>query len=74
MNGWSGGVPEVVFIPMTRTDIGDRLGPGTESVPRQFSRMNALGVIDLRCSNYDRLCDMDGLMDLAEGDAPVLAI
>jgi CRP-like cAMP-binding protein len=56
-------------LPMTRSDIGDFLGLTLETVSRTFTRLKVLGLIELPQSNRVRLLDVDGLEELAEGEA-----
>ena len=74
MNEEHGGDPETVFLPMTRGDIADYLGLAVETVSRVITQLRAMGIIDLHHANHIRLCDMDRLMDLAEGDEPAFTI
>ena len=60
--------PAEVYLPMTRTDIGDYLGLTTETVSRTISRFKARGLIRLRPAKRVQLLDLDALAELAEGD------
>jgi CRP-like cAMP-binding protein len=54
-------------LPMTRGDIGDFLGLTIETVSRNFSKLKALGLIELQSSSRVRLVDIDALKTIAEG-------
>jgi CRP/FNR family transcriptional regulator len=54
-------------LPMTRGDIGDFLGLTIETVSRNFSKLKALGLIELPSSSRVRLVDIDALISIAEG-------
>lgn len=66
LNRQQGKDPELVYLPMTRTDIADYLGMTTETVSRLFTRLKTMGVIVLRRNKLVRLCDLDRLLDLSE--------
>jgi CRP/FNR family transcriptional regulator len=55
-------------LPMTRGDIGDFLGLTIETVSRNFSKLKALGLIELPSSNHVKLVDIDELKSIAEGE------
>jgi CRP-like cAMP-binding protein len=55
-------------LPMTRGDIGDFLGLTIETVSRSFSKLKALGLIELPSSNHVRLVDIDKLKTIADGE------
>lgn len=57
-----------LFLPMTRTDIGDYLGLTTETVSRVMNRFKDVGLIELRQHKYVHLLDLHRLIDLAEGE------
>jgi CRP/FNR family transcriptional regulator len=57
-------------LPMTRGDIGDFLGLTIETVSRTFSKLKALGLIELAQSNRVRLGNIDELRSIAEGEDP----
>lgn len=63
--------PAELYLPMTRSDIGDYLGLTTETVSRGFSRFRDMGLIDLDHPHHVVLHDISEFMDLAEGDEPV---
>lgn len=60
--------PEEIYLPMTRTDIGDYLGLTTETVSRTVTRLKIAGIIRLCQHGRMNLTDIDRLMELAEGD------
>jgi CRP-like cAMP-binding protein len=55
-------------LPMTRGDIGDFLGLTIETVSRTFSKLKALGLIELAQSNRVKLGNIDELRSIAEGE------
>jgi CRP-like cAMP-binding protein len=57
---------------MTRSDIGDFLGLTIETVSRTFSKLKAMGLIELPQSHRVRLLDIASLTDLAEGEDATL--
>ena len=62
------GQPEnPVFVPMSRSDIGDYLGLTTETVSRTFTQLRKVGLISMETGGRILLDDRDGLADLAEG-------
>lgn len=56
-----------LFLPMTRSDIGDYLGLTIETVSRTFTKMKAMGLIELQQCTTVRLTDGAALERLAEG-------
>lgn len=58
---------ETLFLPMTRSDIGDYLGLTIETVSRTFTKLKAMGLIELSQCTTVRLLDIAALEDLAEG-------
>jgi CRP/FNR family transcriptional regulator len=60
--------PSAFELPMTRSDIGDFLGLTIETVSRTFSKLKALGLIELPQSNRVKLVKLEGLESLANGD------
>lgn len=56
-----------LFLPMTRSDIGDYLGLTIETVSRTFTKMKAMGLIELQQCTTVRLSDVYALERLAEG-------
>ncbi len=56
-----------IFVPMSRADIADYLGLTTETVSRTITQLKTSGVISLMEGNKVRLCDLDGIYDIAEG-------
>jgi CRP-like cAMP-binding protein len=61
--------PATLELPMTRTDIGDFLGLTIETVSRTFSKLKALGFIEIDQGTTIRLVAIDDLMALADGNA-----
>ena len=66
--------PELLYLPMTRTDIGDYLGMTTETVSRTMTRLKTAGIIRLHQQGGVSIMDIDQLMELAEGDDCDLAV
>jgi CRP/FNR family transcriptional regulator len=66
-NDRNGQDPTSFELPMTRTDIGDFLGLTIETVSRTFTKLKALGLIELPHCNHVRLLDTDELASLADG-------
>lgn len=62
-----GGGPNVVRLPMTRTDIADYLGLTTETVSRVFTSLKKRGWIALRSNSEVELSDRDAVEELATG-------
>jgi CRP/FNR family transcriptional regulator len=60
--------PHDFELPMTRADIGDFLGLTIETVSRTFTRLRALGLIELPHSSRVKVVSIDGLESLAEGE------
>ena len=59
--------PRSIQLPMTRTDIGDLLGPTIETVSRTLTKLKLLQLIELpRCSHV-QILDIDRLESFAEG-------
>ncbi len=58
-----------LFLPMTRSDIGDYLGLTIETVSRTFTKMRAMGLIELQQCTTVRLTDQRAIERLAEGGA-----
>jgi len=64
----SRGQPEnPIFMPMTRSDLGDYLGLTMETVSRAMSQLKADGVISQLPDSKLNLQDLDALRGLAEG-------
>jgi CRP/FNR family transcriptional regulator, anaerobic regulatory protein len=61
--------PANIELPMTRADIGDFLSLTIETVSRTFTKLKALGAIELPQSSRVKLVDIEELEDLAEGDS-----
>ena len=57
----------LVFLPMTREDIGDYLGLTTETVSRTITQLKTKGMIRLEAGNNVRLLDIDALVAMSEG-------
>jgi CRP-like cAMP-binding protein len=55
-------------LPMTRADIGDFLGLTIETVSRTFTKLRALGLIELPHSSRVKVMNMDRLESLADGE------
>ena len=53
---------------MTRADIGDFLGLTIETVSRTFTKLRAMGLIELVHSSEVKLIDIDALKSLADGE------
>jgi CRP/FNR family transcriptional regulator len=60
---------EQLFLPMTRSDIGDYLGLTIETVSRTFTKLKAMGLIELTQCTSVRIVDVDALERLAQGSA-----
>ena len=67
-NQRNGRDPKVLELPMTRTDIGDFLGLTVETVSRTFTKLRALGLIELVHSSEVKLVDIEALEGIADGD------
>jgi CRP/FNR family transcriptional regulator len=63
----NGQSPDMIELPMTRSDIGDFLGLTIETVSRTFTKLRQQGIIDLAQSARVRLVDIEALEELAEG-------
>ncbi len=57
-----------LYLPMTRTEIGDYLGLTIETVSRNFTRLKTAGVIKLHSKSDVQVDDISALEKLAEGD------
>lgn len=55
-------------LPMTRADIGDFLGLTIETVSRTFTKLKAIGLIELPQSNRVKLVDLAQLERLGAGE------
>lgn len=66
-NAARGRDPEVLELPMTRTDIGDFLGLTIETVSRTFSKLKAMGLIEIDQGTTIRLKALNELSALADG-------
>jgi CRP/FNR family transcriptional regulator len=64
-NGENGHDRRCFDLPMTRTDIGDFLGLSVETVSRTFTNLRMHGLIQLPCSNYVKLVDIERLQSIA---------
>ena len=56
-----------VFIPMSRSDIGDYLGLTTETVSRTFTQLKRNRLIEAESGSRIRLLAMERLSELSEG-------
>ena len=54
-------------LPMTRSDIGDYLGLTIETVSRTFTKLKAMGLIELAQCTTVRIVDLGAIEGLAEG-------
>ncbi len=61
-----GSDPQLISLPMSRSDIGDYLGLTTETVSRNFTQLKTKGAIQLRENGHVYLPDLDVLHDLSE--------
>ena len=60
-----------LFLPMSRSDIGDHLGLTTESVSRCFTQLRKTGVIQLESAQKVAIADREALIRLTGcGDQP----
>ena len=66
--GERGQAENPIFMPMTRSDLGDYLGLTMETVSRTISQLKAARLISLQAGHKLRLEDPDALQDMAEGD------
>lgn len=57
-----------IDIPITRADISDYLGLGSETVSRLFTRLKSLSLISLPSPNRVIIRDRDALERIARGD------
>jgi len=67
-NARTGRDPAMLELPMTRSDIGDFLGLTIETVSRTFTKLRAMGLIELVHSSEVKLIDIDALKSLADGE------
>ncbi len=67
-----GETASALFLPMTRTDIGDYLGLTTETVSRVINRLKDQGVLSLRRHKYIEVRDLGRLEDLADAGCEAL--
>lgn len=67
-NARTGRDPTMLELPMTRSDIGDFLGLTIETVSRTFTKLRAMGLIELVHSSEVKLIDIDALKSLADGE------
>jgi len=66
-----GAAGDRLFLPMSRSDIGDHLGLTTESVSRCFTQLRKLGVIKLDSAQKVAIADRAALVRLTGcGDQP----
>jgi CRP/FNR family transcriptional regulator len=59
-------------LPMTRSDIGDFLGMGVETVSRTFTRLRIRRLIELPRADHVKLVDIAELKGIADGQSGVL--
>ncbi|MEM6496711.1 MAG: cyclic nucleotide-binding domain-containing protein [Pseudomonadota bacterium] len=59
--------PSILFVPMSRADIGDYLGLTTETVSRTFTALKRSNVIRLLEGNRVMINEPDTLQDMADG-------
>ena len=60
-----------VFLPMSRTDIGDYLGLRIETISRELSAMKAQKLIRLASTQRIEILDLERLEDIAAGETNV---
>jgi CRP-like cAMP-binding protein len=63
--------PETIDLPMTRTDIGDFLGLTIETVSRTFTKLRAIGIIEIDQGTTIRIIDSEQLKVLADGQGGI---
>ena len=68
-NARRGTDPLEIELPMTRTDIGDFLGLTIETVSRTFTRLKAMGLIEIDQGTTIRVLDIVRLESLSEGES-----
>jgi len=56
-----------IYMPMTRSDIGDYLGLTTETVSRTFTQLKGDGLIAIERGNRIALIDVEAMEEIAEG-------
>ena len=59
------GEPDVVKLPMRRSDIGDMLGLTIETVSRTITKLRTMRVIDVINGTEVHILDSDRLNELA---------
>ncbi len=64
--GERGDDPNTIYVPMSRSDIGDYLGLTTETVSRNFTQLKTTGVIRLLEGGMVHIPDLGTLRDLTE--------
>ena len=59
--------PDIIELPMTRTDIGDFLGLTIETVSRTFTKLKSIGLIEIDQGTTIRIIGNEQLKVLADG-------
>jgi CRP-like cAMP-binding protein len=62
------GIPPLLHLPMSRTDIADFLGLTIETVSRTFTKLRQMGAISLQSAQDVTINDIDALHILANSD------
>lgn len=62
-----GNDPDIVDLPMSRTDIGDFLGLTIETVSRTFTKLKLSGIIEIDQGTTIRIMDSEHLKVLVDG-------
>lgn len=68
-NEREGNSPDVLFLPMTRSEIADYLGLTIETVSRNITKLKVAQIIRLETRSVIKILDMDCLEDIAEGES-----
>jgi CRP/FNR family transcriptional regulator len=53
-----------IYLPVSRSDIGDYIGVSLEAVSRSFRALSTRGIIDFRNSRHVKIIDRDRLSDI----------